>query len=73
MDLTTKSPENIHYMITEIKQKLKMVNDSALNAENFSNSSYDDVKDLYNFVIKKNSFSPNEMQAIVEELGNLRK
>jgi uncharacterized protein YfkK (UPF0435 family) len=23
--------------------------------------------------MKKNTFSPNEMQAIVEELGNLRK
>ena len=32
-----------------------------------------ELKEIYELVMKKDNFSPNEMQALVEELGNLRK
>ncbi|OMP68134.1 DUF1128 domain-containing protein [Domibacillus epiphyticus] len=73
MDLSVKSAENIQYMVEQITTKLRMVNTGAISPEHFSNSSYDDLKDIYELVARKNSFSPNEMQAIAEELGNLRK
>jgi uncharacterized protein YfkK (UPF0435 family) len=34
---------------------------------------YEELKDIYDLVMKKPTFSPNEMQAIVEELGSLKK
>lgn len=73
MDLQVPSKENIQYMVNQITEKLRMVNTGALNPEHFSTASYEDLKELYDHVAKKQSFSPNEMQAIAEELGNLRK
>lgn len=73
MDLSVKSAENIQYMVNQITTKLRMVNTGAISSEHFSTSSYEDLKDIYDLVIRKQSFSPNEMQAIAEELGNLRK
>lgn len=73
MDLSTRSAENIQYMVEQITTKLRMVNTGAISPEHFSSSSYEELKDIYELVIRKNSFSPNEMQAIAEELGNLRK
>lgn len=73
MDLSTKSPENVEYMIEKIKEKLKVMNMGAIKSDHFDGEMYEDLKDIYELVMKKNQFSPNEMQAIVEELGNLRK
>jgi len=73
MNLTEKTTVNIEYMITQITTKLKMVNAEAIKASNYTEEMYDDLRDIYEMVMKKNTFSPNEMQAIVEELGNIRK
>ncbi|OES45085.1 DUF1128 domain-containing protein [Domibacillus iocasae] len=73
MDLSIKSAQNIKYMVDQITTKLRMVNTGAISPEHFSTSSYEDLKDIYDLVMRKQSFSPNEMQAIAEELGNLRK
>ncbi|PTY76843.1 hypothetical protein B5V89_16835 [Heyndrickxia sporothermodurans] len=73
MDLTIKSAENIQYMISQITTKLRMVNVDAIKSSQYNEDVYEDLHDIYEMVMKKNTFSPNEMQAIVEELGNLRK
>ncbi|AMA64327.1 MAG: DUF1128 domain-containing protein [Kurthia gibsonii] len=73
MDLTTPSTENIHFMIEAIKEKLRMVNADAMKPENFDTESYEDLVYLYELVHKRDAFSPSEMQAIVAELGSLRK
>jgi uncharacterized protein YfkK (UPF0435 family) len=65
--------ENVEYMIEKIKEKLKVLNFDAIKPSHFDENLYDDLKDIYNMVMKKASFSPSEMQAIAEELGNLRK
>ena len=72
-DLSVKSIENIKFMINAIQEKLQMINASAMRAESFQDSSYDDLVEIYEMVMSKNRFSPSEMQAIVEEIGNLRK
>lgn len=72
-DLTKQTPENIEFMINGIQEKLQMINSSAMKPSHFSNESYEDLHELYEMVISKERFSPSEMQAIVEELGNLRK
>jgi len=73
MDLQEKSVENVEYMIEKIKDKLKVLNLGAIKPSHFDEELYEELKDIYEMVMKKNSFSPNEMQALVEELGSLRK
>ena len=73
MDLTEKTVENVEFMIEKIKEKLKVLNLGAIKPSHFDENMYEELKDIYELVMKKDSFSPNEMQALVEELGNLRK
>lgn len=73
MDLAQKSIENVEFMIEKIKEKLKVLNFGAIKPSHFDEEMYEELKDIYDLVMKKNSFSPNEMQALAEELGNLRK
>nr|WP_295973745.1 DUF1128 domain-containing protein [uncultured Bacillus sp.] len=73
MNLAKKSVENVEFMIEKIKEKLKVLNLGVIKPSHFDENMYEDLMDIYEFVMKKNSFSPNEMQAIVEELGSLRK
>ncbi|MCS0790851.1 DUF1128 domain-containing protein [Cytobacillus firmus] len=72
-NLSEKSVENVEFMIEAIKEKLKVLNLGAIKPSHFDEEMYEELKDIYDLVMKKNSFSPNEMQALVEELGSLRK
>ncbi|MGX6444748.1 DUF1128 domain-containing protein [Neobacillus sp. K501] len=73
MNLSQKTTENVEYMIEQIKEKLKVLNLGAIKPSHFDEEMYEELKEIYDMVMKKPSFSPNEMQALVEELGNLRK
>jgi uncharacterized protein YfkK (UPF0435 family) len=73
LDLSQKSVENVEFMIEKIKEKLKVLNFGAIKPSHFNEEMYEELKDIYDLVMKKTSFSPNEMQAIVEELGSLKK
>lgn len=73
MDLSNQSPENVTYMIEEIKTKLRMVNVDAMKPEHFNASQYEDLRELYEMVASRENITPNEMQAIARELGSLRK
>ncbi|MGM9968111.1 MULTISPECIES: DUF1128 domain-containing protein [unclassified Rummeliibacillus] len=73
MNLTQPSTENVTFMIEGIKDKLRMVNADAMKPEHFDTDNYEDLVFLYEMVMKRNAFSPSEMQAIVAELGSLRK
>lgn len=73
VNLSQKSVENVEFMIEQIKEKLKVLNLGAIKPSHFDEEMYEELKEIYEMVLRKNSFSPNEMQALVEELGNLRK
>lgn len=73
MDLSTKSVENVTFMVEEIKRKLRMASGAAMSAAHFDEEMYDDLFDLYELVASKNSFSISEIDAITSELGKLRK
>ncbi|MGG3467803.1 DUF1128 domain-containing protein [Neobacillus pocheonensis] len=73
MNLSQKSVENVEFMIEQIKEKLKVLNLGAIKPSHFDEEMYEELKEIYEMVLRKNSFSPNEMQALVEELGSLRK
>mgnify|MGYP001047239314 CR=1 FL=1 len=72
-DLSQPSLENLAVIIEGIKAKLNMVNTSVMRPEDFDLKHYDDLLYLYNMVQTKTSFGINEMTAIVEELGQMRK
>ncbi|MGG0657310.1 DUF1128 domain-containing protein [Rummeliibacillus pycnus] len=73
MNLTQPSTENVTFMIEGIKDKLRMVNADAMKPEHFDTNNYEELVFLYEMVMKRQAFSPSEMQAIVAELGSLRK
>ncbi|MCM3217364.1 MULTISPECIES: DUF1128 domain-containing protein [Niallia] len=73
MNLEIKSTENVEYMIEQIKEKLKVLNFGAIKPTHFDEEMYVELKEIYEHIMKRDSFSPNEMQALAEELGNLRK
>ncbi len=73
VDLSVKSQENVEYMVEAIKEKLRMVNAGAMRAESFNEEMYEDLRDIYDHVMKRETFSISEMQAITEELGMLIK
>ena len=73
VDLSVKSEENVEYMVEAIKEKLRMVNAGAMRVASFNEEMYEDLRDIYDRVMKRETFSISEMQAITEELGTLIK
>jgi len=73
MNLENPSRENIAFIMDEIKRKLTMVNTSVMNPDSFGLEVYEDLLYLYQMISKKDRFSISEMEAIVTELGSMRK
>lgn len=73
MDLTNPTADNVTYMIENIKEKLRMVNVDAMKPENFDTEKYEDLHFMYEMIMKRKHVSSKEMEAIVAELGALRK
>lgn len=72
-NLQNYSLENVAFMIDAIKTKLRMATAAAMQASSFDSDKYEDIKDLYDIVTSKDSFSISEVEALVSELGKLRK
>ncbi|MBA9026517.1 MULTISPECIES: DUF1128 domain-containing protein [Bacillaceae] len=72
MDVSHNTAETVDYMVEKIKEKLKMMNIGAVKSTHFNAEMYEELRDIYEMVMRKSNFSPSEMQAIVEELGKLR-
>lgn len=73
MDLSQVTQENIEYMVDEMKKKLKMATVSAIKPSHFGIEQYEDIKYMYDMIMNKPNFSINEMEAIVHELGQMKK
>jgi uncharacterized protein YfkK (UPF0435 family) len=73
MNLETPSVQNIEFILDELKKKLTMVNTSVMNPEAYGLENYEDLYEFYQMIIKKSRISISEMEAIVTELGQLRK
>ncbi|KAF1679041.1 DUF1128 domain-containing protein [Bacillus mexicanus] len=71
--MSSLNTETLTQMIEEISQKLNMLNVGVIKAEDFSDEKIEDLTYLHSMVMKKQSFSPSEMQAIAQELASLRK
>lgn len=73
MDLSQPSQENVEYMIEGIKSKLKMASAAAMQASAFSVNNYDDILDIYEVAMSSIKLSISQVEALVSELGRLRK
>ncbi|MFF2886591.1 DUF1128 domain-containing protein [Paenibacillus sp. NPDC057967] len=72
-NLDQHTQENVEIMIEAIKTKLRMASGAAMQASNFNVDQYEDIKELYDIVNAKERFSISEVEALVSELGKLRK
>ncbi|ATH62295.1 conserved hypothetical protein [Staphylococcus sp. 8AQ] len=59
-------------MITEIRQKLNIVNKALIDPDKFKDADQNEIKEIHQFVTSKDSFSPSEVTAIADALGELR-
>lgn len=73
MDLTVPSEANMAYMLEEITKKLKMAAVSAIKPGHFDMKQYEDIYEIYDVVMGKSAFSISEVEALVTELGRLRR
>ncbi|KIX91276.1 hypothetical protein TP70_03345 [Staphylococcus microti] len=64
--------KDIATMITEIRDRLNLVNKGLIDPDKYSETHREDIKDIYDFVTSKQSFTPQEMSGITEALGELR-
>jgi len=65
--------EQIALMIEGIKDKLRVVSGDAIRPEHFDEERIEELQELYEHVQSKDTFSVSEIDAIVSELGKLRK
>lgn len=72
-NLEQASMENMIFMLEEIKAKLKMASAAAMQSSSFNLQKYEDIKELYEVVASKENFSISEVEALVSELGRLRR
>lgn len=72
-DLSRPSEANLAFIIEEIKKKLKMAAVSAIKPGHFDMEQYEDIYEIYDVIMGKSNFSISEMEALVTELGKLRK
>lgn len=68
-----RTQANVEMMIDAIKDKLKMATAAAMQSSVFSVDQFDDIKDIYDIIMSKPAFSISEVEAIVSELGRLRR
>lgn len=72
-ELTEATESNLEFMIEEIKKRLKMAAVNAIKPGHFDLGQYEDIRDIYELVASKSTFSISEMESLVTELGRLRK
>jgi uncharacterized protein YfkK (UPF0435 family) len=73
VELANWSEENVEYMYEQITRKLRMATGGSIKAGSMKQEAYEDLKDLHDIVMSKDSFSISEIDAITSELGKLRK
>lgn len=63
------SQNNNETMIADIRKKLNIVNQGLLNPDKFKNANRQDIEEIHNFVMSKDSFSPSEVTQLPMSWG----
>lgn len=67
----TATTENVTLMLQTITTKLQMINAEVMAHRTIDLKDYEALHDIYTFVMKRTTFSTNELNMIAEELGQL--
>lgn len=73
MDLSIASDENLAYLLDKIGDKLAVANRIIVDPKDYDIQQYESLKLLYDYIQGRDSFSPAEVEAFVDELKTLRK
>jgi uncharacterized protein YfkK (UPF0435 family) len=73
MNLENASRENIEFIVNSIVKQLAVVNASILRPEDFGSQQYEELLDIYHMIHKKRKLTISELDAILVDLGKLRK
>ncbi len=73
MDLNKSSPENLKYLLEQLGDRLGVANRILLDEKDYDLNRYEDLKFLYDHVVKSGSLSPAETHAFIDELRAVRK
>ncbi|HLR14868.1 MAG TPA: DUF1128 domain-containing protein [Bacillota bacterium] len=72
MDLNEKSAENVSYMLDQMAKKLEVANQIVFDPKGYDLSKYDEIKFMYDFIMKQNTLSAAETTAFIDELRSVR-
>lgn len=73
MNLNQPTLENLAYILEELGNQLGVANRILLDEKDYDLNRYDDLKFLYDHVIKAGSLTPSEIHAFIDELKTVRK
>lgn len=73
MDLDKPTEENLKYILEQLGDKLGVANRILLDVKDYDLNRYDDIKFLYEHVLKAGTLSPAETHAFIDELRAVRK
>lgn len=73
MNLEQPTKENLEFILNELAEKLNVVNRMIMEPEDYNLNKYEDLKFMYDMIIKKGKLSPSETQAFIDELRSVRK
>ncbi|WLV25732.1 DUF1128 domain-containing protein [Aciduricibacillus chroicocephali] len=73
MSLEKATEENLKVIMAGLAERLNVVNRALLDPEDYDISKYEDLKFMYEMIKSRNSLSPSETQAFIEELRKARK
>ncbi len=71
--LSEASAENVEYIIEWIKKKVNIVNRTVINSQHIDLAHYDTLLDLYDLLRKKERLTMSELDAVLDELAQMRK
>lgn len=73
MNLEQPTEENLKIIMAGLSEKLSVINRALLDPEDYDLAKYDDLKFMYEVVSTRDSLSPSETQAFIDELRKARK
>ena len=73
MSLEQPSIENLTIILDELKQHLGVANQALFDAEDYNLEKYEDLKFLYDHIMKSGTLSPQQTDAFIQELRSVRK
>ena len=71
--MNERTDETVQKMVDEIKEKLNMATGAAIKSDYFNKEHYEQIKEIYDMIKGRPTFSISEMEAIVSELGRIKK